>query len=460
MRGSSMAPKHKFIAVSLAALATALGLGLQGQACAQAATGGGSGTSTNSAGAGDASSNGADAYNPVSYDRGGNVSVLQRERPDYKALGLHLGGFTVYPKLDANLVYDDNIFAVQTGAVGDAIVTVAPEIAVQSNWSRNGLSGRVWARQDWYTRYSSDDATEYGVDLAGKLELGRSILTAGVSSGLYALARSSSVNIGQGFSENRTDYVYTTANTQLVHEFNRLRLTARFDYQDYSYQNGKTNTGQVVFNEGLNHQAEIYSGKAEYAITPDAAVFLNAVGNHQQYGANPMEAFTRSSSGFEVDAGGNFDLTHLVRGEFQFGFIEQDYVSPVFKSISGPSLKGKLEWFATQLTTVTLEGARTIADSIVPNSAGYTASSVKLEVDHELLRNLILSANAGYEQDGYNGIDRNDDHTNVDISANWLINRWLGLTFAYSYSDQRSYGVVRGPGFSDNRGSVSTVLQF
>ena len=38
-----------------------------------------------------------------SYDRGANVSVRQRPRPEYDALGIHTGGFMVYPKMNVGL---------------------------------------------------------------------------------------------------------------------------------------------------------------------------------------------------------------------------------------------------------------------------------------------------------------------------------------------------------------------
>jgi hypothetical protein len=446
-----MARRNGAVKAAFGAWAVCFGMGLAGRTLAQE-------VDSNAA---DQTTTAPNVSDTSSYDRGRNVSVLQRSRPDYTAVGFHVSDFTIFPKVDVSLNYDDNIYDLQSGAVGDAIVTAIPEIDVQSNWSRNAVSGRVWAQQDWYAKYSSEDAVQYGGDLTGRFDFGQSTLTGEVLSGQHAQLRSALINIGGGFPVHRAPFDTTELNAQLAHEFTRLRLSARVDYQINTYQNGETSAGAVVVYKDLNHQTLNYGGKAELAVSADTAVYVTAGGNSQQYVmGEPAITFTRNSSGYEVDAGLNFDLTRLLRGELQVGYLSQTFVSPLFKPISGPSAQGQLEWFLTQLTTVTVQASRSVADAMVPNAGGFLASNAKLEVDHELLRNLILSANAWIGQDQYNGIDRTDDRHSIGLSANWLFNRWVGLTFAYNYSDQRSSGVAKGPSYNDNRGSIATVLQF
>jgi hypothetical protein len=395
----------------------------------------------------------------TSYDRGRNVSVRERPRPDYQAEGVHVGGFMIYPKVSLSGTYDDNIYALQHGAVGDFIFSVAPEIDIQSTWSRNSLSAYVRASQDIYAKYTGEDATQYGTGFAGKFEFGQSDLTGGVDYGHFVLPRSASNNIG--FSVHPIPYDYTALNAQLAHEFTRLRLSLRVDDQIYSYQNGQTPTGGVVFEEDQNRNVVIVTGKAEFAVSPDTAVYVTALGNNRDYQLGPPQlAFTRNSSGYEVDGGANFDLTHLLRGEIQVGYMQQNYVSPLFKPIGGPSAKVQVEWFPSQLTTVTVQGSRFVGDAGVIGSAGYLGSIASVQVDHELLRNLILTGVASAAYDQYNGVSRNDSIYGVGVSANWLLNRHLGLTLGYNFANQTSAGLQRGPSFDDNRVSLSAVIQY
>jgi hypothetical protein len=396
------------------------------------------------------------------FDRGENVSVRQRPRPDYQAEGLHLGGFMIYPKLTAAFAYDDNIFATHTGRVGDEIFTLAPEIDVQSTWSRNALAAYVRDNQSWFVTHSSENANQYGAGGSGKLEFGQSVFTAAVDYGRYALPRSAA-NSGAVFSKHPIQFDSTAVNGQLAHTFNRLRLSARVDYQIYDYFNGQTPTGVLVFERNLNHEVATYTGKAEYALSPNTAVFLTGAYNNRTYDLGPSDPhvfYNSNSDGYNIAGGINFDITHLMRGEVQLGWLDQRFKSPLFRPISGLSAKGQVEWFPTQLTTVTATALRAVGDSGIIGAAGFVNTTGGLQIDHELLRNLILTGTASYTNDKYNGIGRNDNIWGVGASANWLLNRRVGLTLAYQYANQQSSGALRGPQFSDNRVTLSTVLQF
>jgi hypothetical protein len=408
-----------------------------------------------------AGAGGPDAYAPLSYDRGANTSVLQKPRPEYEATGIRSGGLLIYPKLDTAVAYDDNIYAVKSGAVGDAVFTAAPEINVQSDWPRNSVSARIWARQDWYEKHSSENAVQYGGDLAGKFEFGQSTITGEVASGKYVMPRSESVNIGGAASLRRIAYTVTKTDEQFIHEFSRVRLSASVDYERYGYENGQASGGGLVFNKTFDHDTLVYTGRAEFAVTPDAALYLRTAGNRQIYSnAAPMNPFSRNSSGYNIDAGGDFDFTHLMRGEIQVGYMSQHYASHLFKSIAGPSVQAKLEWFPSRTTTVTAQASRAISDAVTLGTAGIVTTDSKIQIDHELRYNVIVSASGRVGQDRYNGIDRNDNHTGAEVSANWLLNRRLGLKFAYAHTEQRSSGIAKGPSFSDNRGMLCAVLQF
>jgi hypothetical protein len=435
--------------------ALALGSSLAGASLAQAQDSQGSDPQ-----GGPIVSNPADtnALDSDTFNRGRNIGVEDRPRPGYQAVGILAGGFTIYPKVVVTADYDDNIFAVQHGAVGDFIFDAVPEIDVQSNWSRNALSAYARLDQDAYAKYSSQDTTQYEFGVAGKLQFGESVMTGGLDYGHSALPQYLSNDFGS--PQNPIQYDFTKLNDELSMQFTRLRLSLKVEDQDYQYQNTTSRGGGTVFAASESHNDVIVTGTAEFALTPDAALQFQAQGNHRGYGeVSPTSPFALTSSGYQVTAGANFDLTHLIRGEFQIGYLSQTYVSGAFKPVQGISGKAQLQWFPTQLTTVTFLASRQVGDAQVVGSAGYVGSNVSARVDHELLRNLILSGtlSASYFQNI--GIDRNDTLIGAGFSANWLITRHVGLKFAYAYTDQKSVGAAAGNTFADNRGTVSLVLQ-
>jgi len=398
------------------------------------------------------------------FDRGQNVAVLDRPRPDYQAMGIHTGGFMVYPSMAVSATYDDNIYALPSsfaiptglkGPRGDEIYTLAPQVNFRSTWSRDSLAGYARLSEDLYGQHENEDATQYGAGLNGRVDLGsNTTITAGVDYGHYVAPRASATS---GITVKRVQFDFTALSAQIAHEFNRVRLSARYDHQDYAYQNAETAAGTVVLEKTFNHTVDAETGKAEYAISPDTALFIEAVYNQRRYTDSP--SFDQNSHGYDIGGGANFDISHLIRGEIELGYLDQTYAANV-GDVKGLSTRTKIQWFPSGLPPATLRGRRPVNDSLIIGSPGFLTTDATLQVDHELLRNVIISGNVLTGQDQYQGISRTDNRWGAGLTANWLFNRHLGLTAGYAYTDVDSSGANRGSSFKDNRVSISTQLQF
>ena len=82
-----------------------------------------------------------------------------------------------------------------------------------------------------------------------------------------------------------------------------------------------------------------------------------------------------------------------------------------------------------QETTVEFEGE--VAEANFENA-------VELDVTHELLRNLLLNANARFERDDFEGTGRTDNTWSAGAGATYLVNRNLSLDASYRYSKRDS----------------------
>src|SRR5215203_1932113 len=77
---------------------------------------------------------------PWEVDRGGNVGVLDRQRPELASRGIHLGGFKLNPSLSIATGYNSNVYG-QTGTkTGDFYANIVPSANLTSNWSRHLVS--------------------------------------------------------------------------------------------------------------------------------------------------------------------------------------------------------------------------------------------------------------------------------------------------------------------------------
>lgn len=393
------------------------------------------------------------------FKRDKNVSVRQRPRPDYEATGQKAGGFTLYPRITVDAEYNDNIYAEATGKDDDTIWRVKPELAVRSDWSRHALGFFAGGNLIRYSNNGSEDAEEYTVSANGRLDIARgSNLTGSVQTQNLVEPRTSPD--APTAAGKPVKYDLNQGSIVLTKEFNRLRVSGRVDDKDFNYKDVPRNDATGFIDQDFRDRNELYYGaKAEYAVSPDTAVYLTATGNKKDYDTN-VAASDRTSDGYVVGVGANFDVSELVRGDLQVGYMKQTYDNPAFAKIDGFNAVGRLEWFPTQLTTVGLNGSRTIEESTAVGSQGYISNNIGASIDHELMRNVLLSAAYSHGKDNYKGVDRADKRDNFSATATYLLNRRVGVFLTYNYLKQDSSGAQNGASFKDNKLIASVALQF
>jgi hypothetical protein len=100
-----------------------------------------------------------------------------------------------------------------------------------------------------------------------------------------------------------------------------------------------------------------------------------------------------------------------------------------------------------------------VQDSAVQFSAGYVDSGGSVEIDHELRYNVILSGMFSYNNDSYQGVDRNDERWTAGLGAKYLLTREIGVGLNFEHDSQVSTGAARFINFDINRVMLNLVLQ-
>ena len=394
-----------------------------------------------------------------------NAGVLDRARPDYDAVGIRAGSFLILPKATTTVDASDNILASHTNTVSDTVILFQPEVTMRSNWSRNMLEVYGRAAFSAYGSNSSQNATEAEVRASGRYDIAEgSNLNGGLGYAYMAepryLATAQAQNGNLSTSSGPEHYTLLSAHAGAVQAMNRVRLTETVQFADYRYE-GNALTFGVYGGEKTRDRTEVTeTGRAELAVSPDTSVFVQGDLNQRSYRLGPPQAvLNRDSNGYDVTVGARLDLTHLVRGEFRIGYLNQDYDSAAFKSVSGLSLSGRFDYFVTPLTTVTVTADRSVGDAADPRSSGYITTNGGVEVDHELRRNIILTGRAFVAHDDYRGIDRTDDRWTARVGGTWLVNRMVGVGLFFDHIDVGSKGTAAIPDYTVNQILLSLVIQ-
>jgi hypothetical protein len=397
-----------------------------------------------------------DSALPYSANRGRNVGVLERSRAQFEPTGVRVGGFNVRSRVQVGLTYIDNIYGSASAPSGDGAASIAPSVDVRSGWSQNSLNLSAGAQLLRYFTFSRENQTSWYVEPSGHVDLTSDLRLEGVAT----RSRVYEPRYAQGSPGNAVKPIPIDIGsivTRAIYQAGRHRGIVAVSVRDIDYGNVPSIGGGIVdqrFRDRSNSRVE---GRYEYALSPDTSLFAQASYAQIRYPKELAPADDQSSDETMLMAGVSFDLTALVRSTLAVGYVRREFEQPVFQTMEGVTADLRLQYFITQLTTISLIGRREINDSPFRGTGAYFSNSVRARADHELLRNLLLYVQADFERTSFKQVERRDRITWLSGGARYLANRTVEFGLTGSVGQRRSRGSVSRPDIDESRVLVSAT---
>jgi len=397
----------------------------------------------------------APAEAQVAYTRDHNKSVRERAYEEHRPIGIRTGGFLLLPELTLGVEFNDNIYAAAANETDDTIFVANPSATLESQWSVHRL--RLFAGAETRTFMDADDdnVVDWRVGADGQIDINRDMYLTG---SLFTGQETESRFAGNGPAAlvEPIEYEFTTAGLGFVRNVNRIRLGLGANWSTYDFEDGMFPGGAPFEQDDRDHDAWDATARLDYAVSPDTAVFGSVTRRERDY---DLDTFDRDSEGWRYLVGANFDITATIRGEVGVGYSTTSYDHPTVADTDGLSASGRVEWFPTELTTITLDALRDTVESDIGGSAAIERTGFGARVDHELRRDIVLGGEVFYDQDEYEVIDRDDDRTRYLVGADWYVNRLLTAGVAWQHFSQESAGVNRDRDFDVNQYMVNITLR-
>lgn len=359
------------------------------------------------------------------------TDVGERRQAQYSADGIRLGGFIAYPKAELDEQFSDNIYASGNNRKGDLLNQISPSLRVQSDLPRHELKLSVNGDFLRYTRYTKENVDNYNAAATGKLDVLRDGWLNGQASYDVSHEPRSAPDRTTGIEPNKV----TTRLAGLGGEYRpgRIWLKADTSFQRLEFDDVADGTGALVVNH-LRNRDMIQGGlRAAYEIIPDYFAFLETRANQRRYDSLNAQGLRRNSSGYEQRVGTDIELSGKLRGDVFASWMNQHYDDPRFSGIAGPGFGAGLTWNVTALTTARLQAQRTIEETVSTNVSGFVQSRGTASVEHELRRNVIISADGGVELDDFHGSSLSETVYDGGVRAQYKLNKfaYTGLTYHY-----------------------------
>ncbi len=396
---------------------------------------------------------------PLSYSRGRNVSVTERDHPEDKLNPIPVGSFDLLPRLSSSISYTDNVYQSRQLKISDGYVSVAPRITLASDWDRHSVTLNGSAALRRYFSQSIRDQDGWSLGAAGRLDLGDSVVLNADASRARTFQSSFS---GSAVADLRSAIPLdrTLANARAVYTGGRFRLTAAGAFTDLAFKPVTNLAGVVLSQDQRDREVVTGAGQVEYALSPDTALFVLGEYSQTDYkrslGPIPLN---RGSQEVRALAGVSLDISSLIRGSVAAGYTRRNYKSPAFRDLSGLSVEGRIDYFPTRLTTVAFTARRVIEDSTIGNSGGFYNTGFSMGVDHELLRNLLLRVDAEYSFERYLGISGRAHVFQTSGGARYLFSRRMSVDFDLRHGDRSTNMSGLGPDFGETRATLGASFK-
>src|SRR5215813_5160927 len=210
-----------------------------------------------------------------------------RQAEDYTVKGIPVGGFRLFADLEADQIFNDNIYATSaaTGTVAGFVEVIKPSLNLKSDWNNHMLN---FYALGGFGMYNIDPSLNNYQDVSvggnGRLDIQRDWNVYGGASWNRAHEEHGSPNTPTLPGVPVTVYNQASASLGYYQKFNRLSVRAdgRFDNLNY-FNNGLGPAQGVIPNSDRNRNEWREALRFGYEFSPGYEVWVRGSFNQRRY---------------------------------------------------------------------------------------------------------------------------------------------------------------------------------
>jgi len=324
----------------------------------------------------------------------------------YAPLGMHAGGFTLFPAVELIGGYNTNPSQV-SGGKGASLYSIAPELQAQSNWSRHELKADL---RGSYTGYSPDETPTlshpyFNGKVDGRIDVTKATRIDFETRALVSTDNPNSPNLQADLA--KLPIFSTVGGTAgLGQRFNRFDVSVKADAERTVYQNSSLVDGTIASNEDRNYNQVTGTLRGGYELTPGVMPFVEISSDTRKHDLEmDFSGYQRDSKGLTGKIGSTFEFSRLLTGEIAAGYTKRNYEDPRLDQVTAFIGNASLIWTVSALTNAKLTAASTVAESTIAGVSGVLSRDIGVQVDHSFRYWLIGTVKLGFGVDSYKGTD-------------------------------------------------------
>lgn len=347
-----------------------------------------------------------------------------RAQPVFDPLGVRLGTFIARVNGDVDIGYDTNLFGRADDVVGDGFVKLSPSLRVASDWGRHAIQVSGSADVTRFISETSQNTNEFRANAGGVLEIGdRVTVYPSVGFSREAQPRGS---VGNLLTIGDPQYQRQLAtHIGVRYEGGRLSAETLLAYRRERYEPVKIDG--VVLSRRFRDTNGV-GGRLTflYKVTPALSALVQGVADDS---GSPHNEFCceRDAYGYALLAGVRFDPRGLIAGQVAVGYRKRVFEGTDASS-DGLTYDARLQWYPTELLTVSLRADRQFRTSGITAADSVLVDNLSLGLVYEMYRDLNIYLQATREASKYRQVDSSTDLKSISLRATYTSRRFLQLS--------------------------------
>ena len=350
---------------------------------------------------------------------------------------IHAGSFMLYPLLELQSRYSDNVFANDTREEADVITSVKPQLVLQKNRGRHFFELQASAEAQKAAAEDSEDVENYQAAFRANLEA-RHDLSIPLSLN-YKIDHADRGKIRTGeISKTPLRSKTASASGGIVYKPGRLSLSLigraaslRLDDNINSLDNA------LINRKDADRDTYDLSLKTAYQFHPNWTPFLQALYQREDF-------MRLNASGSDQDKtllrglfGVGFDYKGLITGRIGAGLDHRDFEQDTTDDSTDLALDASVTANISHRTSLSADLSRfSVTDNDIVS--GLTSSSLGLELKHELSSDLFLIGRGAYTFDEFEGSSREDKAYEGGLSLQYISSPSLRAALEYEHQSRDS----------------------
>ena len=363
----------------------------------------------------------------------------------------YLPTFENFPKGEVRFGWEDNLFRTEEDSKSDFFVAFLPSLANRSNWENHQFEFESKGDFRRWFEFDSEDYNDFNfrAKLRGDID---------ERSDMFIELRHGRDHEGRGAIDDEGGQQVTTffdTSAEIGGKYGGgsiISTTASALIQRLNYGDNDIN------HDDRDRDEYTFRNRWTYEDVPGSRFFLEPSVNIQEFvDSFDDDDLNRDSFGAQLLAGLTIDYSGITFLEFKGGYATRSFTDFNFTDVAGLTMDSKMTWNVTGLTTITAGIHRNFEGTNLAGASQIVATGGDLQVDHELLYSLLLSAGMNYEINEFEESTRSDTDWDGFLGFKYFMNREVQFRGDYKHSERISSEI--GSSFDNNTLTFSILGQ-